>query len=388
MSTNDETQKFGARNRLKIGLFSPNCSGGLAITNVPERWEASWDKNLALAHMADAAGIDFILPIARWIGYGGATGFQDTTLETITWATGLLASTNAIRVFATAHVAFMHPLVAAKQFSTISHISRGRFGLNVVCGWNKPEYETFGLAFADEHADRYAFGKEWLDIVRRVWSSTEPFDHDGAHFRLKGAFGSPLPYGGRPLIFNAGFSAEGRAFAERNADYLLTTLVDIDRGAGDVASIKANAAANGRDVDVIATSHVVCRPTTSEAEAYYEYYSNERADWPAVDRLMELQALHAKSFPPEAFKLFRQRFAAGFGTYPIVGDPDHVASELARISAAGFAGTTVSFVNYLDELPYFRDEVLPRLEAMGVRAPVTSNANGSAAREAATGSAR
>jgi alkanesulfonate monooxygenase SsuD/methylene tetrahydromethanopterin reductase-like flavin-dependent oxidoreductase (luciferase family) len=369
MAIDGTTKKFGS-NRLRIGLFSPNCSGGLAITSVPERWVASWDNNVALAKMSDEAGIDFILPIARWIGYGGETGFQDTTLETITWATGLLASTRDIRIFATAHVAFMHPLVAAKQFSTMSHVARGRFGLNVVCGWNKPEYETFGLAFADEHVDRYAFGKEWLDIVRRVWSSTEPFDWNGDHFHLKGAFGSPLPYDGRPLIFNAGFSTEGRAFAEKNADYLLTTLVDIDLGSGDVRSIKEAALTeHGRDVDVIATSHVVCRPTMAEAQAYYEYYSNERADWPAVDRLMELQALHAKSFPPEAFKLFRQRFAAGFGTYPIVGDPDHVASELARISAAGFAGTTVSFVNYLDELPYFRDEVLPRLEAKGLRSP-------------------
>jgi alkanesulfonate monooxygenase SsuD/methylene tetrahydromethanopterin reductase-like flavin-dependent oxidoreductase (luciferase family) len=375
MTIDASTKTFQSGKHFKIGLFSPNCSGGLAITRVPERWVASWANNLALAQMADAAGVDFILPIARWIGYGGATGFQDTTLETITWATGLLARTERIHVFATAHVAFMHPLVAAKQFATISHVASGRFGLNVVCGWNKPEYETFGLAFADEHADRYAFGKEWLDIVRRVWSSTEPFDWNGTHFKLRGAFGSPLPYDGRPIIFNAGFSSDGRAFAEKNADYLLTTLIDIDRGRGDVASILEKAKAeHRRDVGVVGTSHVVCRPTEREAREYYEYYSNEQADWPAVDRLMELQSLHAKSFPPEAFKMFRQRFAAGFGTYPIVGTPDHVANELTRIAEAGFAGTTVSFVNYLDELPYFCDEVFPRLAAKGIRpvSPVAS----------------
>jgi alkanesulfonate monooxygenase SsuD/methylene tetrahydromethanopterin reductase-like flavin-dependent oxidoreductase (luciferase family) len=370
MTIDDTPKTFGDGNRFKIGLFSPNCSGGLAITKVPERWVASWENNRALARMSDEAGIDFILPIARWIGYGGETGFQDTTLETITWATASLACTQNIHIFATAHVAFMHPLVAAKQFATMSHVGAGRFGLNVVCGWNKPEYETFGLAFADEHADRYAFGKEWLDIVRRVWASTEPFDWDGAHFKLRGAFGSPLPYDGRPLIFNAGFSADGRAFAEKNADYLLTTLVDIEPGRADVKAIQTSAKAkHGRSVGVVATAHVVCRPTAAEARDYYEHYSNDEADWPAVDRLMSLQALHAKSFPPEVFKVFRQRFAAGFGTYPIVGDPDHVANELARIAEAGFAGTTVSFVNYLDELPYFRDEVLPRLVAKGLRRP-------------------
>ena len=112
---------------------------------------------------------------------------------------------------------------------------------------------------------------------------------------------------------------------------------------------------------------MVCRPNQKEAEEYHNYYANEQADWPAVDRLMELQGLHAKSFPPEAFTLFRNRFAAGHGVYPLVGDPDHIADEMTRFHEAGFSGTTITFVNYTDEFPYFRDEVLPRLEAKGLR---------------------
>ena len=79
-------------NRLKIGLFGPNCSSGRAVTTVPERWSGNWPDNLKLARMADAAGIDFLLPIARWKGYGGDTDYQGATLETLTWASGLLAS--------------------------------------------------------------------------------------------------------------------------------------------------------------------------------------------------------------------------------------------------------------------------------------------------------
>ena len=51
----------------------------------------------------------------------------------------------------------------------------------------------------------------------------------------------------------------------------------------------------------------------------------------------------------------------------MIGTPDDVAAELAKISAAGFIGTTITFVNYVDEFPYFRDEVLPRLERLGLR---------------------
>lgn len=68
--------------------------------------------------------------------------------------------------------------------------------------------------------------------------------------------------------------------------------------------------------------------------------------------------------------MFRSRFAGGHGNYPIVGDPDGVAEEIRRVRDAGVRGLTISFVNFAQEFPYFRDEVLPRLVAMGVRQPV------------------
>jgi FMNH2-dependent dimethyl sulfone monooxygenase len=52
----------------------------------------------------------------------------------------------------------------------------------------------------------------------------------------------------------------------------------------------------------------------------------------------------------------------------MVGDPDRIAGTLADLSRAGLRGIGFSFVNYLRELPYFCDEVLPRLERMGIRA--------------------
>jgi dimethylsulfone monooxygenase len=58
-------------NTLKVGVFGANCSSGRSATKVPERWLASWADCLRLARMADEAGIDFILPIGRWKGYGG-----------------------------------------------------------------------------------------------------------------------------------------------------------------------------------------------------------------------------------------------------------------------------------------------------------------------------
>lgn len=369
------TNRMFNANKLKLGIFSANCSGGMAATKVPERWQNTWENNLKIAQLADDAGIEFMLPIARWAGYGGSTDFHGSVLETITWASALLASTREITVFATVHTAFTHPIVAAKQFATADHVGAGRFGLNIVAGWNQPEYEMFGMELAADHSTRYEFGQEWFDVIRKIWTSDEPFDWNGKYFQLKHVYGNPKPYGGtQPPILNAASSEEGRDFAVRNVDFLFTVLVDIEKGKADVTAVKERARKVGRDVGVFTTSYVVCRPTKKEAEEYHDYYANQMADWDAADRLMELQGLHAKSFPPEAFKLFRQRFAAGHGVYPLVGDPDTIADELERIHQAGFDGTTLAFVDYVKEFPFFRDEVLPRLERKGLRTPVAAMA--------------
>ena len=115
------------------------------MTTVPERWSGDWDDNLRAGPMADEAGIDFLLPIGRWKGYGGETDYQGATYETITWAAGLLAQTKRITVFGTVHAPLFHPLIAAKQMVTADHVGHGRFGLNIVCGWNEGEFEMFGV---------------------------------------------------------------------------------------------------------------------------------------------------------------------------------------------------------------------------------------------------
>lgn len=124
-----------------------------------------------------------------------------------------------------------------------------------------------------------------------------------------------------------------------------------------------------RTVGVMSPAHVVCRPTRTEAQEYLRYYAEENADWDAVDNLMRLQGMHAKSFTPEMLASFRSRFAAGHGTCPLIGTPDDVADEIERYAKAGLSGMTLSFVDYVGELEQFAAEVIPRLEAKGIRLP-------------------
>ena len=204
---------MNSANKLKLGLFGANCSSARAVTRVPERWSATWEDCLRLALLAEQHGIEFMLPIGRWKGYGGATDFQGTTLETVTWAAGLLAKTERITVFGTVHAPLLHPIIAAKEFVTADLIGRGRFGLNIVVGWNEGEFEMFGVS-QRAHDERYAYGKEWLDAVKRMWGPDDDFDLEGQYFQLRKVRAKPKPYGGtRPIIMNAGASPTGRAFA-------------------------------------------------------------------------------------------------------------------------------------------------------------------------------
>lgn len=354
----------------KLGLFSPNCAGGLAVTTIPERWRATWSDNLRLARLADDVGIDFILPIARWIGYGGETNFHDGVLEPVPWSSALLACTRRVVVFATVHTAFNHPVVTAKQLATVDQVADGRAGVNIVAGWNQPEYEAMGVPLPSEHDDRYAMAQEWWDHVRTLWTREGRYDLEGRFFSLKGVESKPKPVHGSLPVLNAGSSRQGRAFAARNADFVFTIIADPDEGARVVQQLTASARTEyGRSVGVMSPAHVVCRPTRAEAEEYLHYYAEENADWDAVDNLMRLQGLHAQSFTQEMLATFRSRFAAGHGTCPLIGTPDEVADEIERYAAGGLAGMTLSFVDYVAELEQFAAEVIPRLEAKGIRVP-------------------
>ncbi len=368
-STSSQRRFLAGGNALKIGLFGANCSSGRAVTKVPERWSGSWEENLALARMADEAGIDFLLPIGRWKGYGGDSDYQGSTLETITWACGLLAATQRLTVFGTVHAPLFHPIIAAKQMVTADHQSEGRFGLNIVVGWNEDEFEMFGVAQRD-HATRYEYTQDWIDAIKRMWSDGDDFDFEGSFIKLKKVRAKPKPYGGtQPVIMNAGASPTGRAFAVRNCDafFMQASRVSVEDTAVRAAEVKAAAVAHGRQIDVFTVGVITCRPTMKQAEEYHHHVVVEEADWPAVDRLLALRNITPQTVPRDEFMRHRHQFAHGNSGLPIVGDPDHVARQLAELSRAGLTGIAVSFVNYANELPYFRDEVLPRLARVGLR---------------------
>ena len=361
-----------AGNRLKLGIFGANCSSGRTYTTAPERWDASWDNNLRLAQIADAAGLECMIPIARWKGYGGESNPNGSSWESITWAAGLLSATHRINVFATVHVPLVHPVVAAKQMATVDQIGRGRFGVNVVCGWNDDEFQMFGVS-KQEHADRYEQGTEWWDVVTRIWAGDAPFDFTGKHFRLERVEGAPRPFGdATPIMMNAGTSSSGRAFALRYSDMHFDAVRYPEDSAPRIAETKNEASKAGRSLQVWTPIGVVCRPTMQEAEDFTQYII-DNADLGAIGHIVDLHERDARRREDDqgAFRQIGEgpieRQVLARGNFCAIGDPDHVASQLVRLHEVGFDGLALNFVNYLDDVEYFAQEVLPRLEKQGLR---------------------
>jgi FMNH2-dependent dimethyl sulfone monooxygenase len=354
-------------NRFKLGLFGMNCSGSVATT-APERWNAGWPENREAARLADAAGIEFLLPVARWLGYGGLTDRQGTSFETLSWASALLAATKEIVAFATVHVPLVNPVFAAKSSVTADHVGRGRFGLNVVSGWNVDEFAMFGAQLL-EHDDRYGYSEEWITVVKRIWSEEKPFDYSGKHLNLKNVGGKPKPWGGvRPLLMSAGSSPAGRAFASRHVDCLFMSITEEAIVADEIASLRAG---SPQAIGVYASGHLMCRATPKETKEYYHYLVHEKGDWEAAKAAMLRRiAGDGRSLPQDRLHAMMERFISGGGTFPVIGSYDEVAATLKRLSDAGLDGMALASVNYVQEMPVIRDELLPRLERLGLREPL------------------
>jgi len=362
-------------NQLKLGIFGPNVNNSCAMTLAETTFKPNFETNVKIAKMMEEAGYECIVPVARWRGFGGPSNFNGQCMETYTWAAAIAAVTEKIYLFCTSHVPTVHPIVASKMISTIDDISRGRIGLNTVCGWFPKELEMFG-GKKMEHDKGYRYATEWMEVVLKMWSE-QFFDHKGEFFEIKDGWQEPKPtQSPRPVLISAGSSKSGMDFASRFADFHFSFLESMEQAREWTNHMKKLAWEEyRREINTFTTSFVVCRSTEKEAWDYYNYYVRERGDDEVTDIICELFNIDTASQSKEFNKKFRENFIAGWGGWALVGTPEQVADKLIKISEAGVSGTLISFVDYLAEMPYFNENVMPLLEQAGVRNPVKNEAS-------------
>jgi FMNH2-dependent dimethyl sulfone monooxygenase len=361
---------LGNGNRLKLGTFATNLGRGGTVSSAPGLLPMQWSSVKAIAQQADRLGLELLVPVARWKGFGGGTNYAGPSFETLAWAAGLAAATERCTVFATCHVPVVHPIIAAKQVMTIDHISGGRCGLNVVGGWHRPEIEMFGVPLR-EHDERYEVAEEWTTIVRELWTRQDEFDFKGRFFDLEGLYAEPKPLQQpRPPIMNAGGSSRGRRFAAEYGDLAFVFVPRLE-DAASVAELVGTYQSLARDefdrsLQVWTSATVVITDTEADARAYERRVLGELADHEGVDNMMRTMGIESAVLGDHAAAV-KSRFTAGWGGVPLHGTAEHIAKGLTLMADAGIAGCLLVFPEWEPGLARFGAEVLPLLEQSGLR---------------------
>ncbi|MFW6033605.1 MAG: LLM class flavin-dependent oxidoreductase [bacterium] len=353
-------------NRLRLAVFSPNMAGGNNLTLAPEAPQATWEESKRLALAAEAAGFEALISVARWRGMSPRAQAH-RCFDGFTWAAAVAAITTRIDVLATVHVPLTHPLLVAKQSATVDHVSGGRFGLNVVAGWNDDELRMFGIDPAGRD-NRYESAEEWMTLLERLWQEEQPFDAGGPLFPGSGMLSEPKPLQHpAPMVMNAGVSPAGRAFAARHADLAFALLPDLASAGRVVADIKAQADSTyGRHLHVMVAAHVVCAETEADARATYRRMTGELADRAAAVNALRLLV-------PDGAGVELDRAAAeasavaGFFAMPIVGTPHQVVEQLAELADSGVDAVAMSWLDYEAGIAQYHRTLRPLLADAGLR---------------------
>ncbi len=351
-------------NKMKLGIFGSNCSHGLMATHAETTYELSWAHTRKIAQIADRLGFEAMLPVARYRGMGGDTNFNGQNYETHTWAAGLAQATENIMVFSTTHLPTKHPIVAAKESVTVDHISNGRFGLNMTMGWYKAEMEMFG-GTQREHDARYRFGTEWITIAKRMWTEGEGVDFQGEFFEIKDAFSDPKPIQQPyPVLVNAGNSPAGLEFCARECDFNFIAFADPTEAKDTAARVRSIAHSHQRNLGILGYGNIICRDTEKETKALLDHIL-AKGDWEVAKMVSGGLGTESGSF--DKIKAMQERFILGYGGYPLIGTPEQIVEQLVDLSNAGVDGMMIGFLDYVEELQYFGDRVLPLMREAGLR---------------------
>jgi FMN-dependent oxidoreductase (nitrilotriacetate monooxygenase family) len=209
--------------------------------------------------------------------------------DTFTVLAALAAVTERLGLTGTINSTFNEPYEVARQFASLDHLSGGRSAWNVVTSWDAFTGENFRRGGFLPQEDRYSRAKEFLATANELfdsWHGDEiladqatgaflrdaqagAFVHRGRHFDIHGRFNVPRSPQGRPVVFQAGDSDEGREFAAASADAIFSRHATLEAGQAFYADVKRRLAAYGRRRDqllILPAATFVLGDSDAEAE--------------------------------------------------------------------------------------------------------------------------
>lgn len=349
---------------MDMGVFIPIGNNGWLISTASPQYQPTFELNKTIVQRAEHYGFEFALSMIKLRGFGGKSEFWDYNLESFTLMAGLAAVTSKIKLFASTAVLTLPPAIVARMATTIDSISGGRFGVNIVSGWAKGEYEQMGMWPGDDYFGyRYAYSTEYVKIMQDLWANGSS-DFKGKYFQMSDCHMKPTPEH-KVEIVAAGQSPTGMAFAATYADYnfVLASGVNTPK-----AHVKINEQLmeavdkTGRDVGAYVLFMVIADETDEAAFAKWQSYKDgvdvDALAWMADQGSKDQSA--ADTSTAKTINLPEQAVNFNMGT--LVGSYATVARLLDEAATVpGTKGIMLTFDDFVAGIEAFGKYIQPKM---------------------------
>ncbi|WP_437610116.1 LLM class flavin-dependent oxidoreductase [Erwinia sp. V71] len=265
------------RRQLRLGLFVQPLGHHVSGWRLSQQQESPTDIEWLtwIARKAEEGKFDMF-----FVGDALATSVYRlpstmARFEPLTLLSALAVNTRHIGLAATVSTTFSDPFSLARAFSSLDHISHGRAAWNVVTSFSTDVARNFSRDDMPSHAERYAVAHEFLDVTFKLWEGwqegavvhdkasgqyfvddkIQAINHKGHHFQVQGPLNIDRSPQGRPVIIEAGSSADGQKLAAATAEVVFTAAATLEEAQSFYQAQKQQVEAAGRNPD-----HVLILP--------------------------------------------------------------------------------------------------------------------------------
>jgi len=241
----------------------------------------------------------------------------------------------------TCALTYEHPYSFARRISTLDHLTRGRIGWNIVTGYLDSAARNLGLERL-AHDDRYDVADEYMDVVYKLWEHSweddavqrnratgvytdpkkvHPIRHHGVHYQVPGFHLSEPSPQRTPVLYQAGTSSRGKAFAAKHAECVFVSgpsKAVIARYVTDLRQAAVKAGRDPKSLLIYAQALVITGSTEAEAKA-------KRADY---EKHIDVEA---------SLALLSGWTDVDFSRYPLDATIEYIDTDAGRAALASFS---------------------------------------------------
>ncbi|KAF2111075.1 putative pyrimidine monooxygenase ruta [Lophiotrema nucula] len=355
---------------VNIGVFIPIGNNGWIVSKTAPQYKPSFELNKQIVQKAEGYGFDFALSMIKLRGFGGETQHWDYNLESFTLMSALAACTSKIKLFASTAILTLPPAIVARMATTIDSIAPGRFGVNIVTGWQAAEYTQMGLWPGNQYFGyRYDYATEYVQVMKELWKDGRS-DFKGKHFTMDDCRLEPRPQGGEIKLVAAGQSGRGMEFASQYADFnfCMGAGINTPKAYGEANLRLVDAAEKaGRDVGAYVLFTIIADETDEKAMAKWQLY-HDGADTEALSWISG-QSSADKNADKNSTAARLQEGAVCMGMGALIGSYEKVASMLDEVAEVpGTKGIMLVFDDFLIGLENFGEKIQPLMKSRKSRA--------------------